>query len=164
MATLHRQPGDDYRALLTVDASADPTFTAISTVEGIRHWWTELTDGAAEPGGTLRLEFSRPVKIMQVEDAVRPELIRWTVLAESQKAEWVGTTLRFDLVPAGEGGTEVSFAHVGLRPEMECWDVCSAGWDYVLRSLGSYVETGVGQPYHAGQPYPQPVKDGGLRT
>jgi uncharacterized protein YndB with AHSA1/START domain len=155
MATLQRQPGDDYRALLTVNAGADATFTAISTVEGIRQWWTELTDGSAEPGGTLRFEFSRPVKIMQVEDAVRPELIRWTVLEESTKPEWVGTTLRFDLSPDGEGGTEVRFAHLGLRPELECWDMCSAGWDYVLLSLGGYVETGLGQPYVAGQPYPQ---------
>jgi uncharacterized protein YndB with AHSA1/START domain len=155
MATLQRLPGDDYRALLTVDAGADATFTAISTVEGIRHWWTELTEGSAEPGGTLRFEFSRPVKIMLVDDAVRPGLIRWTVLDESTKPEWVGTILRFDLTPTAGGGTEVRFAHVGLVPEFECWEVCSAGWDYVLRSLASYVETGVGQPYIAGQAYPR---------
>ena len=41
--------------------------------------------------------------------------------------EWLGTTMEFDIAPAGNG-TELRFRHVGLTPELECWDACVAAW------------------------------------
>ena len=32
------------------------------------------------------------------------------------------------------------FRHQGLTPDLECYDMCDAGWTYYLGSLVSYVE------------------------
>jgi hypothetical protein len=54
--------------------------------------------------------------------------------------------MTFELTPKGEG-TELSFRHAGLVPQLECYGNCSAGWTQVLASLVAYVDTGEGHPY-----------------
>jgi len=73
--------------------------------------------------------------------------VEWTsAAAPHHHGEWEGTTMVFDLAPAGEG-TRLSFRHAGLVPQLECYDNCSAGWTQVLASLVSYVDTGQGHPF-----------------
>jgi hypothetical protein len=51
---------------------------------------------------------------------------------------------------AGEPGTEgcdLLFRHAGLSPQLECYDMCRAGWDQYLPSLRDYIDTGTGNPY-----------------
>jgi hypothetical protein len=60
--------------------------------------------------------------------------------------EWVGSTIVFEVAPAGEG-TSVHFSHVGLTPEIECYDKCSAAWGfYVNGSLKQLITQGKGAP------------------
>ena len=43
--------------------------------------------------------------------------------------------------------TQISFTHVGLVPEVECYDMCVKGWDqYVKGSLFKLITEGTGQP------------------
>jgi hypothetical protein len=60
--------------------------------------------------------------------------------------EWLGTTLEFDIVPAGTG-TELGFRHAGLTSQLECWDACFAGWTYFMASIEAVAETGTGTPF-----------------
>jgi len=48
--------------------------------------------------------------------------------------EWEGTRIRFDLEPSGKK-TKVTFTHIGLLPEIECYDQCSSGWTEYLQKL-----------------------------
>jgi hypothetical protein len=60
--------------------------------------------------------------------------------------EWTGTDITFEITPKG-GGTEACFTHVGLVPAYECFDSCSAAWNfYVASSLPSLITSGAGQP------------------
>lgn len=43
--------------------------------------------------------------------------------------EWVGTTLKFSIVACGEA-TRVRFEHDGLVPDLQCFEICSRGWDH----------------------------------
>jgi hypothetical protein len=43
-------------------------------------------------------------------------------------SEWVGTTIRFE-ISARDDQTEVRFAHLGLFPQFECYDICSSSQD-----------------------------------
>ena len=65
---------------------------------------------------------------MRVAEADRPSRVRWDVLVCEPASDWVGTTITFDLVPAGDG-TELRFHHHGLNPQLECFDQCQAGMD-----------------------------------
>ena len=43
--------------------------------------------------------------------------------------------------------TQISFTHIGLVPEVECYDMCVKGWDqYVKGSLLELITVGKGQP------------------
>lgn len=60
--------------------------------------------------------------------------------------EWLGTTLRFD-ISATPTGTEIIFTHHGLTPEMQCYEICHAGWNhYISGSLRDYLSGWGGQP------------------
>ena len=60
--------------------------------------------------------------------------------------EWTGTKLVFELEPKGEG-TQVRFTHLGLVPEVECFDICTDAWTGLIQgSLKNRIETGVGDP------------------
>lgn len=62
------------------------------------------------------------------------------------KSEWKGTNVSFEISRKGNK-TEVRFAHLGLVPEYECYDVCSNAWgSYINGSLKSLITTGKGKP------------------
>jgi hypothetical protein len=74
-------------------------------------------------------------ELIQLTDAAGPVLLR---------------TCRYEIhfeIAAGDGRTGIGFAHVGLVPEYECFDVCSNSWDfYLYTSLRALICTGHGLP------------------
>jgi hypothetical protein len=49
----------------------------------------------------------------------------------SERSEWSGTTIVFELCPVGDG-TEVRFTHLGLVSQLECFDACTSAWAYYV--------------------------------
>jgi uncharacterized protein YndB with AHSA1/START domain len=135
----------DYESQLTLAASADAVFDALTTTEGLAAWWTPVT-GNGLAGGELTFDFGpNATAVMRVDAAERGVGVRWTSVSCIQE-DWVGTTLHFDLAAAQEGGTELHFRHAGLTPRLECFADCKSGWDHFIPSLQAYVEAGVGNP------------------
>ncbi len=50
------------------------------------------------------------------------------------RKEWEHTKLAFHLVEK-EGKTDVTFTHIGLAPQIECYNECSTAWTHYLHSL-----------------------------
>jgi hypothetical protein len=67
------------------------------------------------------------VLVARLRPALRRSTVAWNVRERSFLPDWVGTTAAFTLSPSG--GYHVQFQHEGLRPELECYDMCSVGWD-----------------------------------
>jgi len=137
----------DYESRLTLTASADVVFDALTTIEGLAGWWTTSVTGDGRTGGELRFKFgpAAPV-VMRVDAAERGAGVRWTNVA-GHLEDWVGTTLHFDIEAMPAGGTELRFRHAGLTPRLECFSDCKNAWDHVIPSLRAYVETGTGNPW-----------------
>jgi hypothetical protein len=135
----------DYTSQLTLAASADAVFDALTTVEGLAGWWTAVT-GDGLTGGELTFSFGPAAQaVMRVDAAERGVGVRWTPLS-CVLEDWVGTTLHFDIEPRAAGGTELRFRHAGLA-QLECFDECRTSWDhFIVTSLAAYVETGTGHP------------------
>ncbi|RAS69870.1 activator of Hsp90 ATPase-like protein [Lentzea atacamensis] len=139
-----------YTASYTVEQSPDEVFAAIVDV---RAWWTGEIEGRADEAGaefTYRhapQHYSR----QRVTELVPGRRVVWRVVDShlsfvSEPAEWTGSDIVFDIVPAA-GGTELRFTHVGLVPDVECYSACSTGWlHYVNGSLYSLITTGTGLP------------------
>jgi len=65
---------------------------------------------------------------------------------QNNKREWTGTDVVFEIVDIGNS-TQINFTHIGLVPEVECYENCVKGWaHYFTVSLFQLLTTGKGQP------------------
>jgi len=123
-----------------VGIAADPSrvFAALTTIEGIRNWWSEETHGNAARGGTFQFRRNR-------FDVVHAEPSRVTWHYSGPAEEWVGTEITFGL-EWREIQTILLFSHAGWREPVEFMHHCSTKWATFLLSLKDYVEQGHGRP------------------
>jgi uncharacterized protein YndB with AHSA1/START domain len=122
--------------------SPEQVYEALTTVDGLAAWWTTDT---TEADGTLQFRFGEvggfDLKVVELTPNKRVE---WLVV--DGPAEWIGTTVTFDLAQDGEW-TIVLFAHTGWREPVEFMYHCSTKWASFLLSLKQLVETGTGAPH-----------------
>jgi uncharacterized protein YndB with AHSA1/START domain len=139
------EPTEDFRRTKTFTASPEHVLAALCTTEGVNGWWGP-TMGSPTQGGTFAVGFGSGRRIDLVAASVRPERVEWKVEEAPFTPEWAGTSIVFDIAPT-EGGSELRFRHVGLNPQLDCFDMCEAGWTHYLASLVAYVDSGAGDPY-----------------
>jgi hypothetical protein len=127
----------------SVDKSPDEVFAAINNV---REWWPEI-DGPTDNVGaefTHRYQDAHRCKIKVVE-LVAGKKVVWRVLDNyfqftKDKTEWKDTEISFEISRTGNK-TELRFAHLGLVPEYECFEVCSNAWGSLIKgSLRALIE------------------------
>ena len=88
---------------------------------------------------------------IRITEFIPGKKVMWRVLDNyftftRDKSEWKGTEISFEISIKGKK-TEVRFAHLGLVPEYECFDVCSSAWgSYINGSLRSLITTAKGKP------------------
>ena len=139
-----------FTTTFSIDRSPQEVYDAINDV---RAWWSAEVDGPTDVEGE---EFTFRVKdlhrsLIRVTELAPGRRVVWTVLENhmsfvEDQTEWVDTQIRFDLTER-DGGTGVTFTHVGLLADHECYDVCSKAWTYYLtESLPNLVTTGAGRP------------------
>jgi uncharacterized protein YndB with AHSA1/START domain len=144
---------DDFTAVLTLPARPDTVSSLFTSAAGVSRWWGP-TEGDAAVGGTLVTSFGdHGANTMRVLEA-GPTRVVWESAAPDgttptgHTAEWLGTTMEFDIVPVGNN-TELRFRHAGLTPQLECWDDCVAAWTQFMASIEAFAETGTGTPFRA---------------
>jgi uncharacterized protein YndB with AHSA1/START domain len=130
-----------------IQAPLGKAMEALTTQRGYNGWWSKDCQIPEAPGGLASLRFNKGGTIVsmqfRVDDIDPAGKVVWTCTAHDQ-ASWVGTTLRWTVVPAGTG-VEVRLEHAGWKdtgPEM-----VAQGWAHFLKSMKSYLETGVGEPW-----------------
>ena len=140
----------NFAVTMLVDGAPRQAFEAIINP---RAWWGENIEGNADRVGEewsyryKDIHFSRQ-KTLELSPGHRVvwHVVDATLSFIEDKAEWKGTTMIFDLSPKSDK-TEIRFTHVGLRPAVECFDVCSDAWSGLMTgSLRELIETGTGDP------------------
>jgi uncharacterized protein YndB with AHSA1/START domain len=142
---------DGFRQEMVIAASPLQVFDALTSLEGLRGWWASSACGSGSAGGTFQLGFAGLDETisMHVDVADPTTLVAWTCLDHTGLPDWEGTKIVFRLEDRGAGQTTLSFCHIGLVPDLECYEQCHAGWEHFLASLRSYVERGRGDPFVA---------------
>jgi hypothetical protein len=138
----------------TVDATPAAAFAAINNPRG---WWSEdITGDATAVGDEFTYVYGDIHRSTQrVTELVAGTRVVWHVTLgylnfTADPAEWTGTDVVFDITPDGET-TRVRLTHVGLTPDIECFDACSKGWGYYAGvSLPALILTGAGKPNEIG--------------
>jgi hypothetical protein len=140
----------NFTTTFTVDQTPEEAFHAINNVRG---WWSKDIEGSTGNLGDVfdyRYKDVHRCKI-KITEFVPGKKVVWHVLDNyfdftEDKTEWKGTDIGFEISRKGDQ-TEVRFAHLGLVPEYECFDVCSNAWgSYINGSLRSLITTGKGHP------------------
>ncbi len=133
-----------------IHSPAAKVYEALSTLNGLAHWWTDEVEGSAAVGGTIGFRFRSKktnevigVFVMEVRELSAPSRVAWRCL--EGPPEWVGTDITFDLSWQGDQ-TIVLFAHKNWRETVEFTYHCSMKWATFMLSLRDYVETGTGKP------------------
>src|SRR5690242_4499242 len=150
--TIPSRTARSYRADLRFAGPPGDVFTAFTTLDGIAGWWTRQVSGSAEQGGLLTLGFPNsdgPRVVLHVDAAEPDRAVVWSAHSVPPLPaweEWAGTRIVVRL-GRDDGGTTMRFEHEGLTPQLHCYETCSRGWDGVLASLRSYLDTGTGAPY-----------------
>ncbi len=121
----------------------EKVYEALTTLEGLRGWWTEDTTGSTETGGVIQFRFPPGGFDMKVVEQVAAKRVGWEVVDGPE--EWVGTTVELDLRQDGDF-TIVMFAHRGWRETVEFMHHCSTKWATYLVSLKQLLEDGAGRP------------------
>lgn len=144
---------EDFTAVLNLSASPATVSALFTSAAGVSRWWGP-TEGDGGVGSTLATSFGEyGVNTMRVLKA-GPTRVVWESIAPDgttptgHTKEWLGTTMEFDIVPAGTG-TELRFRHAGLNEQLECWNDCCAAWTHFMASIETAAETGTGTPFGA---------------
>ena len=144
-----------YHSDLLINAPAADVYKALTTPEGLQSWWTKTCEIGTQVGAESTFHFGKTFKVMRIE-ALNPDVkVAWQCIDSHIHApglltrtnEWIGTSIAFNLEPQFASSTLLKFDHFGLVPEVECFEVCSSGWDQFLGSLKEYAETGKGRPF-----------------
>ena len=144
--------GQGYSTEIVISAKPETVYEAIT--KDIDKWWTELSNQALQVGDRLVVRFEKTTSwVMTVSEAFQDRSLVWKVAEANhdlegitKKDEWKGTTIKWKIVE-NETGSKVTLTHQGLVPELECFEICQAGWGHFLGSLKAYLETGKGYPY-----------------
>ena len=117
----------------TVDATPEAAYAAINNPRG---WWSaDITGATTEVGDEFTYVYEDIHRSEQrVAELVPGRKVVWHVVEgylnfTKDPAEWTGTEIVFDITPRGDQ-TDVRLTHIGLDPEIECFDACTKGWGY----------------------------------
>jgi len=114
-------------------------YEALTTIQGLRNWWTTETKGNARKGGVIDFGFCK----MKVMEAKPGKLVHWNCVAGPK--EWLGTEITFELVWK-MGQTFVIFKHAHWAEPVTFMHHCSTKWAVFLLSLRDLLERGSGRP------------------
>jgi len=138
----------DFTTTILVDQSPNVVFNAINNVRG---WWQGEIEGNTDKLNeefVYRMEDIHFSKQKLVEVVPNKKVV-WLVTDSKlnfieDKSEWTGTKIIFDISEVNNK-TQLRFTHIGLAPEIECYDACSNAWGALIqKSLFSLITTGKG--------------------
>ena len=122
-----------------INATPAKVYDALTTIEGLRHWWTTETKGKAKQGGLIDFGFC----VMKVVEAKPNVLVHWNCVKGQE--EWIDTEITFQL-KRKDGQTFVLFKHANWKKPVEFMHHCSTKWATFMLSLKDWLERSEGRP------------------
>ena len=131
----------DYSATICTTADASATARAIRDEMDI--WWSLRVE---KDGNQATIRFYNSHVTFTFDPDATDHRFSWTCVDANMiiedvadHSEWQGTKLLWEITP-NKTGSCVTLTHQGLNPDMECHQVCVAGWGrYFENSLKNHL-------------------------
>ncbi|MBT2968437.1 MAG: SRPBCC domain-containing protein [Candidatus Thiodiazotropha sp. (ex Ctena orbiculata)] len=142
----------DYRSSICCSVSADRAYRAIT--QEMSAWWTPMSNRFSNIGDRAKTDFGGPSYwVFEAVTLNSPHVIELLCCESNMVSdsladpeEWLGTILKFEITEQDEVCT-VALTHIGLTPEMACYEICKTGWDhYIAGSLKQHLDGLGGRP------------------
>jgi hypothetical protein len=140
-----------FSTIILTDKSAEEVFNTILDVRG---WWSGLYSEEIEGSSNkLKEEFTfragkgAHYSKQKLIELIPNKKIVWLVTDSKlsflkNESEWIGTKISFEIFKQ-DNKTKIVFTHLGLLPEIECFDSCSNAWtQYIQEKLLRLITTG----------------------
>jgi uncharacterized protein YndB with AHSA1/START domain len=134
---------------IAISAPPEKILPLITTADGFRAWWTQDVDAKPEKDTVNHFRFhGGEVEFPFRVDEISPSRVAWTCI-EGPKvpAEWLGTKVSFDLIPAASGGVDLRFAHANWREADQNYAQCNTVWGDLMHRLRDAAEGRGRGPY-----------------
>lgn len=142
----------DFTFTIVTDRTPQQVFDA---VRNVRSWWNgfyseEITGSSEKLNDEFSFRAGEGVHYSKQKliEVIPNQRVVWLV-SESElsfiedTSEWTGTKIVFD-ISEKEGKTELTFTHIGLTPEVECYTSCAPVWSaYLQEKLVPLINAGV---------------------
>ena len=122
-----------------INDKPEKIYEALTTIEGLRHWWTLETTGDTKQGGLIDFGFCQ----MNVVESSLNEFVKWKCVRGP--ADWIDTEVSFHLIHK-DNQTFVLFKHAHWKEPVEFMHHCSTKWATFLLSLKNWLERAEGRP------------------
>ena len=139
----------DFNCGISANITTNEAFRGICKVT---EWWSKNVDGKTEKLNDVFTYHSRDTWVtFKIIECIADKKIVWHVTdcymhSFEDKTEWKNTNVVFEILRNGNS-TQINFSHIGLVPEIKCYEGCVKGWDqYFKDSLLKLLTTGKGQP------------------
>jgi hypothetical protein len=137
---------------LSIKASAEVIYKAVSARSGITGWWSKDCSVGESIGQQSLLKFDKQGTIIEMGFATHTlspnKKVVWEC-TENANPAWIGTKIITDITSNGQV-SEVVFSHADFDEKwkgQEPFEMTKAGWEHFVGSLVSYCEKGEGQPW-----------------
>ena len=126
----------DFTTTIVVDQTPKQVFNAINNPGA---WWSGEIKGSTNK---LNDEFTYCYKDLhlskqRIVEMIPDQKVVWLVTESiinyaEDKKEWTGTKISFEISEQGNK-TQLRFTHLGLDPDIECFDSCSNSWSQLIQ-------------------------------
>lgn len=137
----------DMHHRLKILAEPERVWSALTTAEGLRSWWTADAEARPEVGSVavFRFDQGRVRFRMRVDALDVCQRVVWTCVGGPD--EWVGTTVTWTLHGVGDAETVVQLDHTGWAEASELFASCNTTWGLLMHHLKRYALGDSHQPY-----------------
>jgi len=142
----------NYETSIKVITNEHDAFKAVTSE--LDKWWGMVDNPISKDGDEFSISFGRTNWKFVITKYSQYNQITWTCIKAEHfveghsniEEEWLNTELAWAFRKDGDY-VEVSFVHKGLTPQLNCYKICEAGWNFFIStSLKNYLETGQGNP------------------
>ena len=126
----------DFTTTIVVDKTPNQVFNAINKPQA---WWSGEIKGCTDK---LNDEFTYRYKELhfskqRIVEMIPDKKVVWLVIESNinyaeDKREWTDTKISFE-ISEHDNKTQLRFIHLGLVPEIECFDSCSSSWSQLIQ-------------------------------